>query len=113
MKIKLKKVDEHLKEKLKDPYFKELYELEEQKLSIVKKVIDYRIKENITQEQLADKVGVSQQHISKIENGNFSSMHTLGKILLYIGCTVVIKTISLQPRKTKLIRRRIERLAIA
>jgi len=30
------KGDEHLKEKLKYPYFKELYELEEQKLKIVK-----------------------------------------------------------------------------
>jgi len=33
----LKKVDAHLKKKLKDPYFKELYELEKQKLKIAKK----------------------------------------------------------------------------
>ncbi len=37
--MRLQKVDEHLKEKLKDPYFKELYELEEQKLKIVKRII--------------------------------------------------------------------------
>ena len=36
--MRLQKVDEHLKEKLKDPYFKELYELEEQKLKIVKRL---------------------------------------------------------------------------
>lgn len=32
-------VDKHLQEKLKDPYFKELYELEQQKYAIVKKSI--------------------------------------------------------------------------
>ena len=38
IKMKIERVDEHLKEKLKDPYFKELYELEEQKLKIVKHI---------------------------------------------------------------------------
>jgi len=40
---RLKRVDTHLKKKLKDPYFKELYGLEEQKLKIAKKIIQYRI----------------------------------------------------------------------
>jgi DNA-binding XRE family transcriptional regulator len=72
----IERVDEHLKEKLKDPYFKELYELEEQKLGIVKRIIDYRVKNNLTQGQLARKARVTQQHISKIENGDFSSIIT-------------------------------------
>ena len=67
--MKLESVDKHLKEKLKDPYFKELYELEEQKLGIVKHVIDYRIKHDLNQKALADRIGVTQQHISKIESG--------------------------------------------
>lgn len=87
------RVKEHLKEKLKDPYFKELYELEEQKLSIVKQIINYRIKNKLTQKQLAEKAGITQQHISKIENGEFSSIMTLEKVLLMIGLTVKIKTV--------------------
>ncbi|MCG8431882.1 MAG: helix-turn-helix domain-containing protein [Candidatus Omnitrophica bacterium] len=87
------RVKEHLKEKLKDPYFKELYELEEQKLSIVKQIINYRIKNKLTQKQLAEKARVTQQHISKIENGEFSSIMTLEKVLLMIGLTVKIKTV--------------------
>ena len=94
-KIQERKVSDHLKEQLKDPYFKELYELEQQKLAIVKKIIEYRIKNNTSQAQLAQKAGITQQHISKIENGEFSSILTLEKVLLYIGMTVQIKAIPL------------------
>jgi len=51
--MKLGKVQNHLEEKLKDPYFRELYELEEQKRAIVKRIIDYRIRHKISQAQLA------------------------------------------------------------
>jgi transcriptional regulator with XRE-family HTH domain len=101
----IERVDEHLKEKLKDPYFKELYELEEQKLDIVKRIIDYRLSNNFTQTQLAKKAGVTQQHISKIENGDFSSIVTLEKILLFIGYTVKIQAIPLSQK----VKHRIER----
>ena len=69
-------VNEHLQEKLKNPYFKELHELEEQKYNIVRKIIDYRIREGLTQGELATRIGVSQQHISKIESGEFSCVAT-------------------------------------
>ena len=104
--MKLENVNEHLKEKLKDPYFKELYELEQQKLSIVKRIIDYRIKNKLTQEQLATKAGVTQQHISKIENGEFSNVATLEKLLLFIGYTVKIRAVPLHSK----IKNRIERM---
>lgn len=96
--MKLEQVRDHLKTKLKDPYFKELYELEEQKLSVVKRIINYRIKNKLTQGQLAQKIGVTQQHISKIENGEFSSVATLEKILLFIGYTVKIEAIPISQR---------------
>ena len=89
-------VEEHLKQKLKDPYFKELYELDEQKLAIVKRIIDYRIRNNLTQGQLAQRAGVTQQHISKIENGEFSNIATLEKVLLFIGYTVKFKAVPLE-----------------
>ena len=93
--MKESNVNEHLQEKLKNPYFKELYELEQQKYDIVKKIIAYRIKNKITQSDLAKEAGVSQQHISKIENGEFSSITTLEKVLLHIGMTVRIKVVEL------------------
>ena len=93
--MKLEKVDDHLKEKLKGPYFKELYGLEEQKLKIVKKIIEYRIKHKLSQKQLALKANVTQQHISKIENGEFSNIVTLEKMLLFIGYTVRMQAVPL------------------
>ncbi len=93
--MRLEKVDDHLKEKLKDQYFKELYGLEEQKLKIVKKIIEYRIKHKLSQKQLARKANVTQQHISKMENGEFSNIITLEKILLFIGYTVKIEAVPL------------------
>mgnify|MGYP001571648799 CR=1 FL=1 len=103
------RVDEHLNEKLKDPYFKELYELEEQKLDIVKRVIGYRIRNKLTQGQLAKKARVTQQYISKIESGDFSNIVTLEKILLFIGYTVRIQAVPLSQK----VRNSIERLARA
>ena len=94
-------VKEHLKEELRDPHFKELYELDQQKLSVVKKIIAYRIKHHLNQRQLAQKAGVTQQHISKIENGEFSSVSTLEKILLAIGYSVKIQVIPLSRRPIK------------
>lgn len=98
-------VSEHLQEKLKDPYFRELHELEQQKYAIVKKIIDHRIKEGLTQAGLARRIGVSQQHISKIESGEFSSVSTLEKVLLGIGMTVRIKAVELDaPTQKRLAR---------
>jgi DNA-binding XRE family transcriptional regulator len=99
-KIRIERVSEHLKEKLKDPYFKELYGLEEQKLGIVKRIIDYRIKNKLTQGQLAKRTGITQQHISKIENGEFSNITTIEKVLLFIGYTVKLEVVPLDG-KTK------------
>ena len=91
-------VQDHLKEELKDPYFKELYDLDQQKLAVVKKIIAYRIKHKLNQGQLAKRLGVTQQHISKIENGEFSSVITLEKVLLGIGYRVRIAVVPLEAR---------------
>ena len=99
----MKKVQQHLDDKLKDPYFKELYELEEQKLRLVKPIIEYRIKHELNQKQLAEKAGVTQQHVSKIESGDFSSILTLEKVLLFVGYTVRLQAVRLKPKIFRMI----------
>jgi len=85
MRAHLTNVKEHLKEELKDPYFRELYELDSVKTEIAKKIIEHRIKHNLNQTQLAKMVKVSQQQISCIEEGDFSNFQTIQKVLLAIG----------------------------
>ncbi len=103
IKIRTRKVDDYLKEQLKDPYFKELWELEEQKLEIVKPIVGYRIRHKLTQGQLAKRIGVTQQHISNIESGEFSSVATLEKVLLFVGYKVRMEAVPL----TKSVKERI------
>lgn len=84
-----------------------MYELEEQKLDIVKQIIAYRIKHNLTQGGLAKKADVSQQYISKIENGDFSNIMTLEKILLFIGLTIKFTVVPLRQSAKRIIARKI------
>ena len=113
MKYKLKKIDEHLEKKLKDPYFKELYELEQQNLELVKKIIAYRIDNNITQEELADEIGVTQQYISKIENCEVTNLDALLRVLLYIGFRVKIEPVQIRSNRRTRVRRVIRKMALA
>jgi len=84
----MKKVNSHLKEKLKDPYFRELHELEQQKLEVANILVKYRIKNSLTQDDLANKMGVTQQYISKVESGDFSNLKAVMILLFLIGFKV-------------------------
>lgn len=95
-KIGLESTDILLQEQLKNPEFRKLWEISQQKLKLVKPIISYRIDHNLTQGQLAKKIGITQQHISKIELGEFSSMETLEKVLRYVGFTVKIEAVPIR-----------------
>lgn len=97
-------VRDHLKEELKDPHFKELHELHQQKLVIVKRIIDYRVKHHFTQGQLAEKVGVSQQYISRIETGDFCTVEVLEKVLTAIGYAVKMQIVPLRHQVDRVVR---------
>lgn len=89
------KVDTHIKEKNRNYYLRELHELEIEKARIAKLIIKYRIDKGFTQKGLAKKIGVSQQQISKIENGEFSSLSTLVKTLLALGYFLNMRPVKL------------------
>ena len=91
-----KDVDQYIKKMMEDPSYKEVLELEEEKAKIVAPIIEFRSKNKLTQGKLAKIIGVSQQHISNVENGIFSSITTLQKILSFIGLRV---TMQIEPIK--------------
>lgn len=51
---------------------KEILEINEIFFSISKVIIEYRKENNITQTELAEKIGVNQTMISKIESGKYN-----------------------------------------
>lgn len=92
----MRKVDDYIKEKMKkDTNFKSRYDLISQKAAVVKKIIEYRIKHNLSQAKLAEKIGVTQQHISKIEEGEFSNLNTVEDILHYLGYRLKLEVVRL------------------
>lgn len=68
----------YLNEQLKNDEFKAEYEKLEPEFSIIQAVIDARKSTNITQKELAERTGIAQSDISKLENGN--SNPTLGML---------------------------------
>ncbi len=98
MRPNVRSVESHLRKKLADPDFRELYELEEEKAKIVSLIVKYRLAHHLTQGQLARRVRVSQQQISKIEQGEFSSLATIQKVLLALGHHVIVQAVPLAPR---------------
>ncbi len=94
-------VDRHLERKLKDPFFRELYELEIQKAQIAKLLIAERSKRKLTQGQLSRKLGVTQQQISKIENGNFTDLRVVQKVLLTMGHSIRVVAVPLRAKARK------------
>lgn len=105
---KLRSVREHLAQKLRDPYFKELYELEQERMKIAKIFVDYRIENHLTQEELAKKLDISQQYVSKLEEGIFSNIRDIAKILLAIGYKLEFRIINIPDRTSKIIRHKLQ-----
>mgnify|MGYP003395972412 CR=1 FL=1 len=90
--VRLENVDIHLKEKLKNPEFRKLYEIECAKVALAQKIAELRQDKHLKQVDLAKKLGVSQQFISQIETGeeNNLTVETLIKIAKSLGRGVSI-----------------------
>ncbi len=95
---KIVSVNEHIMQKNKNAFTKELYEIEKEKAEIVKLIIRVRINRNLSQKELGKRVGVTQQQISKIENGEFSSIMSVIKVLLALGYFLDMKPKKLPPK---------------
>lgn len=98
----MKKVDDYIKEKMEnDDDFKARYAWTLQKAKIVSKIIRYRNKHKLSQSQLAKKLGVTQQYISKIEEGEFSNLATVEKILYRLGYGIKLEIVPLHKKHIK------------
>ena len=78
MSRKTKPVSELAEEWLKDPEFVREHEALEEEFSLVEALIDARSRSNLTQEQIAERMGTSRTAVVRLEGGKSNpSLNTL------------------------------------
>ena len=78
--------NDYLSQKMKDPAFKAEYDALEPEFSIIQAMIDARKASGLTQQQLAEKTGIAQADISKLENGSANpSLRSLRRLAAGMG----------------------------
>jgi len=91
---------ETLNEQLKNPEFKIEYDALSAEYQLINAILDARKAANITQKQLAEKTGIAQSDISKIENGNANpSLKTIERIASGMGMTVRVEFVPVKQTK--------------
>ena len=65
----MRKFDDFLAEQLEDEDFRQEYENLQPEFDVIRAMIEARISKNLTQKQLAERTGLNQADISKLENG--------------------------------------------
>ena len=76
----------YLAQQMEDPAFAAEYEAQRPEYEAIRAVIDARLACNMTQKELAEKTGIRQSNISRIENGSASpTIDTLARIAAGLG----------------------------
>lgn len=65
----MRKFDDFLTEQLQDKNFKKEYDNLQPEFDVIRAIVDARVSQNLTQKQLAERSGINQADISKLENG--------------------------------------------
>jgi len=65
----MRKYDDFLAEQLQDEEFKKEYDNLQPEFDVIRAIVDARVSQNLTQKQLAERSGINQVDISKLENG--------------------------------------------
>lgn len=89
------KFNEYLSNELKNDEFRKEYEALEPEFDIIRAMIEARRKKGITQKQLAERTGIAQGDISKLENGNANpSIKTLQRLAAGMGMKIKVEFVS-------------------
>jgi DNA-binding XRE family transcriptional regulator len=86
-----KKLSELKSELMTDEVFKKEYESLEQEFNFAAKMIEARLQEQLSQEQVARRMGTTQSVVARIESGRpLPSMRTLMRYAAAVGRTLDI-----------------------
>ena len=87
-------LNEFLDQQMQDPEFKKEYEKIQPEMDIIRAIVDARVSQNLTQKELAERTGINQADISKLENGTRNpSLRLLQRLAEGMGMVLKIEFI--------------------
>ena len=85
----------YLQKQLQDPEFAAEYEKLRPEYEAIRAIIGARLESKLTQRELAEKTGIRQSNISRIENGTSSpTVDTLARLAAGMGKTLKIEFVA-------------------
>ncbi len=95
---KMKTLDEYLDEQLQNDEFKKEWEDSQPEMDVIRAMVDARISQNLSQKELAERTGINQADISKLENGTRNpSLKLLKRLADGMGMTLKLEFV---PKKS-------------
>lgn len=77
---------EHKQQLMNNPKFKEAYDALEPEYQLARELIDARLSKKMTQEQVAQKAGVSRTVIARLESGTTNpTLDTINRVATVLG----------------------------
>lgn len=96
----MKNFDDYLETQLQDEEFRKEYESMQPEFDVIKAMVAARNSQNLTQKELAERTGIHQADISKLENGTRNPTLNLLKRLAE-GMGMVLKVEFIPKEKYK------------
>ncbi|MBD5533021.1 MAG: helix-turn-helix transcriptional regulator [Lachnospiraceae bacterium] len=83
---------EFLNEQLQDDEFRKEWEDIQPEMDVIRAMVEARISQNLTQKELAERTGINQADISKLENGTRNpSLKLLKRLADGMGMTLKLE----------------------
>lgn len=96
----MKTLDGYINEQMKNPEFKKEWDDIQPEMDVVKAMLSIRMAQNLTQKELAERTGINQADISKLENGTKNpSLKLLKRLADGMGMELKIQFV---PKKVSL-----------
>ncbi len=90
----MKTFNDLLEKQLEDDEFRKEYEAIQPEMDVIRAIVDARASQNLTQKELAERTGINQADISKIENGTRNpSLNLLKRLADGMGMALKIEFI--------------------
>ncbi|OON85113.1 transcriptional regulator [Oribacterium sp. C9] len=86
-----------LEKQMQDEEFRKEYEAIKPEMDVIRAIVDARNSQNLTQKELAERTGINQADISKIENGTRNpSLNLLKRLADGMGMALKIEFVPKQ-----------------